>query len=136
MIRKLFKSVSVISRVQVQSNNFRLHPGNEFQKQLKPKCKCNRNGTKFPKSNNGTRITQIPCKNYLEGTEPPLTLRQENHCLYFGHFSPVRQGLFPCSTALFLKNSHRTGPVLQEFGFVLRAGIWHSTSVVQALPWG
>ena len=47
-----------------------------------------------------------------------------------------RQGLFPCSTALFQKNSHRAGPVLQEFRLVLRAGVWHSTSVVQALPWG
>ena len=26
--------------------------------------------------------------------------------------------------------------MLQEFGFVLRADVWHSTSVVQALPWG
>ena len=72
----------------------------------------------------------------LEGREPPLTLRQEKQYLYFGHLSPVRQGLFGCSTALFLKNSHREGPVLQAFGLVLRAGIWHSTSVVQALPWG
>ena len=68
----------------------------------------------------------------LEGGEPPLTLRQENHYPYFGHFFPVRQGLFPCSTALFLKNSHRAGPVLQELGFVLRAGVHDSTSVRQA----
>ena len=40
----------------------------------------------------------------LEGREPPLTLRQENHYLYFGHFSPVRQGRFPCGTALFLQS--------------------------------
>ena len=51
-------------------------------------------------------------------------------------FKAVRQGLFPCSTALFLKNSHRAGPALQEFGLVLRAGVWHSTSVVQAPPLG
>ena len=43
---------------------------------------------------------------------------------------PVRKALFRCSTALFLNNSHRAGPVLQEFGSVLRAGVWHSTSVV------
>ena len=72
----------------------------------------------------------------LEGRGPPLTLRQEKQYLYFGHLFPVRQGLFPCSAALFLKNSHRASPVLQEFGLVLRAGVWHSTSVVQALPWG
>ena len=46
------------------------------------------------------------------------------------NLSPVRQGLFRCSTELVLKNSHREGPVLQEFGSVLRAGVWHSTSVV------
>ena len=69
----------------------------------------------------------------LEGREPPLTLRQEKQYLYFGHpFSPVRQGLFPCSTALFLKNSHRASPVLQEFGLVLRAGVHDSASVRQA----
>ena len=72
----------------------------------------------------------------LEGREPPLTLRQESQYCILATFSPVRQGLFPCSTALFLKNSHREGPVLQEFGFVLRAGVWQSTSVVQAVPWG
>ena len=31
----------------------------------------------------------------LEGTEPPLTLRRENQCLYFGHFFPCTPGLFP-----------------------------------------
>ena len=66
----------------------------------------------------------------------PLVFLWEKQYLYFGHLSPVRQGPFPCSTALFLKNSHRAGPVLQEFGLVLRAGVWHSTSVVQAPPWG
>ena len=30
----------------------------------------------------------------LEGREPPLTLRQEKQCLYFGH-------LFPCSPGPF-----------------------------------
>ena len=70
---------------------------------------------------------------FLEGTEPPLTSR--SICI-LATFSPVRQGLFPCSTALFLKNSHRAGSVLQEFGLVLRAGVWHSTSVVQTPPWG
>ena len=48
----------------------------------------------------------------------------------FGHLFACTPGPFPCSTALFLKNSHRAGPVLQEFGPVLRAGVWHSTSVV------
>ena len=38
-------------------------------------------------------------------------------------------------TALFLKNFHRAVPALQELGLVLRAGVWHSTSVVQPLPW-
>ena len=32
--------------------------------------------------------------------------------------------------ALFLKNFHRAGPVLQEFGLVLRPGVWHSASLV------
>ena len=31
---------------------------------------------------------------HLEGREPPLTLRQEIKYLYFGHFFPVRRGLF------------------------------------------
>ena len=30
----------------------------------------------------------------LQGTEPPLTLRQENHYLYFGHFFPCTPGPF------------------------------------------
>ena len=51
-------------------------------------------------------------------------------------FALYAKAFFPCSTALFLKNSDRAGPVLQEFGPVLRAGVWHSTSVVQVLPWG
>ena len=68
-------------------------------------------------------------------TTPNLKARKAVS-VFLATFSPVRQGLFPCSTALFLKNSHRAGPVLQEFGFVLQAGVWHSTSVVQALPWG
>ena len=41
----------------------------------------------------------------LEGREPPLTLRQEKQCLYFGHLFPCTPGPFLCSTALFLKNS-------------------------------
>ena len=61
-------------------------------------------------------------------------LRQKSSICILAIFSPLRHGLSPCSTALFLKNFHRAGPVLQEFGFVLRAGVWHSTSVVQALP--
>ena len=52
----------------------------------------------------------------LEGREPPLTLRQAKQYLYLATFPPVRQGFFPCRTALCLKNSHRAGPVLQEFG--------------------
>ena len=32
--------------------------------------------------------------------------------------------------------AHRAGPVLQDFGLVLQAGVWHSTSEVQAPPWG
>ena len=68
----------------------------------------------------------------LEGRVPRIALRQDKQYLYFGHLFPVRQGLFPCSTAL----SHRAGPVPQDFGFVLWAGVWHSTSAVQALRWG
>ena len=64
----------------------------------------------------------------VDGKEPPLALRQEKQYLYFGDLFPVRQGLFPCNTALLLKNSHRASPVLQEFVLVLRPGVWHSTS--------
>ena len=32
---------------------------------------------------------------YLEGREPPLTLRRENQYLYFGRFFPCMPGLFP-----------------------------------------
>ena len=72
----------------------------------------------------------------LEGRESPLTLRQEKQYLYFGHLFPCTPAPLPCSTALFLKNSHMAGPVLQEFWLVLRSGVWLSTFVVQALPWG
>ena len=57
----------------------------------------------------------------LEGREPPLTLRHEKQYLYFGH-------LFPCTPgpnkALFLKNSHRAGRVLQELPCTTG---WHLT---------
>ena len=36
----------------------------------------------------------------------------------------------------FSEEFPRSRPVLREFGFILQAGVWHSTSVVQALPWG
>ena len=72
----------------------------------------------------------------LEGREPPLTLRRENQYLYFGRFFPCTPGPFSCSTGLFVHHSHRAGPVLQEFGFVLRVGVRHSTSVLRPLPWG
>ena len=68
----------------------------------------------------------------LEGREPPLTLRRENQYLYFGCFFPCTPGPFSCSTGFF----PQTGPVLQEFGFVLRVGVRHSTSVLRPLPWG
>ena len=32
--------------------------------------------------------------NKLEGREPPLTLRRENHYLYIGHFFPCTPGTF------------------------------------------
>ena len=72
----------------------------------------------------------------LEGREPPLTLRRENQCLYFGRFFPCTPGPFSCSTGLFVYHSHRAGPVLQEFGLVLQVGVRHSTSVLRPLPWG
>ena len=56
--------------------------------------------------------------------------------VFWPPFPLYARAFFPCSTALFLKNSHRAGPVLQEFGLILRAGVWHFTSVVQAPPWG
>ena len=55
--------------------------------------------------------------------------------VFWPPFPLYARAFFLCVTALFLKNSHRAGPVLQEFGLVLRAGVWHSTSVVQAVPW-
>ena len=75
---------------------------------------------------------------YLEGGEPPLSNLKAGKAVpvFWPPFPLYAWAFFPCSTALFLKNSHRAGPVLQEFGFVLRAGVWHSTSVVQAPPWG
>ena len=39
---------------------------------------------------------------FLEGREPPLTLRRENQYLYFGRFSPCTLGPFSCSTGLFV----------------------------------
>ena len=68
--------------------------------------------------------------------EPPLTLRRENQYLYFGRFFPCTPGPFCCSTGLFMYHSRRAGPVLQEFGLVLRVGVRHSTSVLRPLPWG
>ena len=59
----------------------------------------------------------------LEGREPPLSLRRENEYLYFGNFFPCTPGPFSCSTGLFVYHSHRAGPVLQEFGLVLRVGV-------------
>ena len=38
----------------------------------------------------------------LEGKEPPLTLRQENHYLYFGHFFPCTPGTFSLQYGTFL----------------------------------
>ena len=73
---------------------------------------------------------------FLEGREPPLTLRRENQYLYFGRFVPCTPGPFSCSTGLFVYHSHRAGPVLQEFGLVLRVGVRHSTSVLRPLPGG
>ena len=52
---------------------------------------------------------------FLEGREPPLTLRRENQYLYFGRFFPCTLWPFSCSTGLFVYHSHRAGPVLQEF---------------------
>ena len=72
----------------------------------------------------------------LERREPPLTLRREKQYLYFGHFFPCTPGPFSCSTGLFVYHSHKAGPVLQEFGLVLRVGVRHSTSVLRPLPWG
>ena len=70
---------------------------------------------------------------YLEGREPPLTLRRENQYLHFGHFFPCTRGPFSCSARLFVYHSHRAGPVLQVFGFVPRVGVRHSTSVLRPL---
>ena len=39
-----------------------------------------------------TKRTQKKFK--LEGREPPLTLRKENHYLYFGRFFPCTPGPF------------------------------------------
>ena len=69
-------------------------------------------------------------------TRTPSDLRRENQYLYFGRFFPCTPGPFSCSTGLFVYHSHRAGPVLQEFGLVLRVGVRHSTSVLRPLPWG
>ena len=37
----------------------------------------------------------------LEGREPPLTLRQENHCLHFGHSFPCTAGPFSLQYGAF-----------------------------------
>ena len=86
---------------------------------------------KYPKRPPSKVSSQI-----LKEREPPLTLRRENQYLYFGRSFPCMPGPFSCSTALFVYHSHRAGPVLQEFGLVLRVGVRHSTSVLRPLPWG
>ena len=76
----------------------------------------------------GSGVPQISCA--LEQpqirrcrTTPNLKARKVVP-LFWPPCPPVRQGLFPCSAVLFLKNSHRAGPVLQEFGLALRlAGV-------------
>ena len=44
------------------------------------------------------------------------------------------RGLGGGSTGLFVYHSHSAGPVLQEFGLVLRVGVRHTTSVLRPLP--
>ena len=72
----------------------------------------------------------------LGGEPPPPLKARKTISVFWPAFPLYARAFFPCNRALFLKNSHSAGPALQEFGFVLRAGVWHSTSVVQALPWG
>ena len=73
----------------------------------------------------------------LEGGEPSLAIKATKALLVLRQvFSPVRQGFLPFVQHFFSVTSHRARPVLQEFRFVLRAGVHPSTSVLQARRWG
>ena len=75
-------------------------------------------------------------KNGLTSLFKVVRVFKEINTRILGHFFPCTPGPFSCSTGLFVYHSHRAGPVLQEFGPVLRVGVRHSTSVLRPLPWG